>query len=554
MSFIEITHPEDREKDLEKLRRLVRGEVPEYSNEKRYLRKDGRVVWVQVHISLVRDGQGWPLHTVAVVQDITERKRVEAALRESEERSRAILRAIPDLMFLLSADGVYLDYHAKNPDDLLVPPEAFLGKNIRDIFPPELAEGFRLSFERALDSKEPQTHEYKLMINGEARQYEARIVATADDRLLSVVRDITERRRLEDDLRSRERVFSALVENSPDVIARVDRALRFLYVSPAVERVLGVRAQQFIGKTLREVQPISYDWEGFEASCRLSLENQITVVREYSRQGRHHHTRIIPEFFHGGSVHSLMCIIEDITGRKRAEEELHRLSARLLDLQDEERRRISRQLHDVTAQNLFAISINLARLQELDPLPPHEFTETLAECQNLCEQSLQEVRTLSYLLHPPMLDQAGLVSALRWYIDGFTKRSGIDVGLVVTQEIGRLPREMETDLFRIVQEGLANILRHSGSSTATVRLEKQAAQLTLQIKDQGRGMPKRAVTAVPNRVESLGVGIAGMRQRLRQLGGRLKIDSVGQGTTVTATVPLPAKGAFRRAAGLGVDK
>jgi signal transduction histidine kinase len=208
-------------------------------------------------------------------------------------------------------------------------------------------------------------------------------------------------------------------------------------------------------------------------------------------------------------------------------------------------------LHDVTAQNLFAISINLARLQEPTPQLSPGFKEALLESQDLCEQSLHEIRTLSYLLHPPMLDQAGLVSALQWYIDGFTRRSGIDVGLVVTQEVGRLPREMETDLFRIVQEGLANVLRHSGSNTATVRLEKHATQLTLQIIDQGRGMPERAVTAVPNRVESLGVGIAGMRQRLRQLGGRLNINSVGQGTTVTATVPLPAEEVLRRAAGRG---
>jgi len=187
-------------------------------------------------------------------------------------------------------------------------------------------------------------------------------------------------------------------------------------------------------------------------------------------------------------------------------------------------------------------------------LTTSEGKDTLAECQALCEQSLQEIRTLSYLLHPPMLDQAGLVSALPWYIDGFVRRSGIDVALVVTQEIGRLPREMETDLFRVVQEGLANIRRHSGSRTATVRLEKQGAVLVLQIADQGRGIPERDETAAPNGVESLGVGIVGMRHRLRQLGGQLKIDSGGQGTIVTATLPLPAEEPLRRAAGQEANK
>jgi len=170
-------------------------------------------------------------------------------------------------------------------------------------------------------------------------------------------------------------------------------------------------------------------------------------------------------------------------------------------------------------------------------LTTSEGKDTLAECQALCEQSLQEIRTLSYLLHPPLLDQVGLVSTLQWYVDGFAKRSGIDVALVVMGEMGRLPRQVEMDLFRVVQEGLANVHRHSGSGTGTVRLEKQGAQLVLQIEDQGCGM-REALATPPEEVGSLGVGILGMRQRLRQHGGHLEITSSGQGTTVRVTVPL----------------
>ena len=208
--------------------------------------------------------------------------------------------------------------------------------------------------------------------------------------------------------------------------------------------------------------------------------------REFSYVGRQYHSRLIPEIGTSGSVNSLLCISEDVTERRRSERELVQLSVRLLGLQEEERSRIGRQLHDVTAQNLFATTINLARLQSNDA--SSDSKEVLAECQALCEQALQEIRTLSYLLHPPILDQAGLASALSWYTEGFSKRSGIDVRLVIPQEFDRLPREMETDLFRIVQESLSNIHRHSGSNTASVRLEKQTTQVVLQIRDQGRGI------------------------------------------------------------------
>jgi two-component system, NarL family, sensor kinase len=213
-----------------------------------------------------------------------------------------------------------------------------------------------------------------------------------------------------------------------------------------------------------------------------------------------------------------------------------------LKIQAEERRRLARELHDSTAQSLFAIGISLARLQEPSVLPPSDVKDTLVECQALCEHALKEIRTLSYLLHPPMLDQAGLVSALKWYINGFTKRSGIEVGLAATPNMGRLPRGMEMDLFRVVQETLTNIHRHSGSSTAAIRVTKQSSQLVLQIKDRGCGMPAKAATTEAEGVGSLGVGIVGMRQRLRQLGGRLEIESTAQGTTVTAFVPLAGTG------------
>jgi PAS domain S-box-containing protein len=238
-----------------------------------------------------------------------------------------------------------------------------------------------------------------------------------------------------------------------------------------------------------------------------------------------------------GRPRQLLGSVTDITELKRAEQELQKLSARLLSIQDEERRRIARELHDVTGQNLAAIGFNLAALEQSGALPAN-VRNILAECQMLCQESQKEIRTLSYVLHPPMLDEFGLVGALDWYIEGFVKRTGIDVTLDVKQEIDRLPPEMETDLFRVVQEGLTNIMRHSGSDTAVVRLEKREAQLILQIEDNGCGMPSKAGLEERSLNTGFGVGIPGIRQRVRQHGGSLEVHSAGQGTTLRAFVPI----------------
>jgi PAS domain S-box-containing protein len=238
-----------------------------------------------------------------------------------------------------------------------------------------------------------------------------------------------------------------------------------------------------------------------------------------------------------GRVLAIASITRDISERKRAELEMQRLTSHLLHLQDEERRRIARELHDVTAQNMFVVSLNLSRLQGGRVEPPEAQT-LVTDSRDLCEQALQEIRTLAYLLHPPMLDLTGLSGALKWYVAGFVQRSGISITLFSGSEIGRLSSDIETALFRIVQESLTNIRRHSGSSSAEIRLEREEDQVLLQIKDHGRGMPKPASVDTSG-VESLGVGIAGMRQRIRQLGGILEIDSSDQGMTVNVRVPIP---------------
>lgn len=228
---------------------------------------------------------------------------------------------------------------------------------------------------------------------------------------------------------------------------------------------------------------------------------------------------------------------EDITEVKRAQEALARLSARLIQVRDDERRAIARELHDTTAQNLLAIALNAARLRDPVSSAGETVRRILTETVGLAEQCLQEVRTLSYLLHPPLLDEMGLGSALRWFAKGFSERSGIAVDVRVAQDNGAaLGREVATALFRIAQEALSNVHRHAESPSACISLQTTEESVRLEVTDRGRGLRDR-----PKAVSDLaatGVGISAMRIRLEQLGGRLEIRSGPSGTRVSATVPI----------------
>src|SRR5215207_4457050 len=227
---------------------------------------------------------------------------------------------------------------------------------------------------------------------------------------------------------------------------------------------------------------------------------------------------------------------EDITEVKEAHEELARLTARVMQLQDDERRSIARELHDTTAQNLLAVTLNVTRIRERlrSGTPPTD--RALAETLDLAEQSLQEVRTLSYLLHPPLLDVVGLGSALRWLATGFAERSGIRVDTLVGEGVEALSRDAATALFRVAQECLANVHRHSGSNWARIAIRRLDDAVQLDVTDGGCGFQSRSTNELAE--QALGVGVSGMRVRLEQLQGSLEIDAGPAGSRVTATVPL----------------
>jgi len=232
-------------------------------------------------------------------------------------------------------------------------------------------------------------------------------------------------------------------------------------------------------------------------------------------------------------------LLIELKDRERAESALRRLSSRILQLQDAERRKVARELHDSIGQYFAGLKMDLGLLRN-ENLSEEKRQQILSRATALLDKGLAETRTLSHLLHPPMLDEIGFASAASWYVEGFSERSQIDVTLELPSNMKRLPRDMELVLFRVLQEALTNIHKHSGSATALVRLESTGSAVRLMIRDYGRGIPPSVLQEFQRTSSGTGVGLAGMRERVVESRGKLEVQSDAQGTCLLVTMPLPS--------------
>ena len=224
----------------------------------------------------------------------------------------------------------------------------------------------------------------------------------------------------------------------------------------------------------------------------------------------------------------LESLVEQRTGA------LQKLSAQLLRTQDDERRRMARELHDGFGQSLAAAQINLGLLSSNGPAE----SQYLVEARRLLGQAVSDIRTLSYLLHPPLLEEAGFYSAARWYIDGFSKRSSLKVNSELPSKTGRMADGVELTLFRVLQEGLINAHRHSGSNRVDVQVENGNSTITMRLRDYGKGLSKSLMERFHQTGSAAGVGIAGIRERVKELGGKFDVQSDESGTALTVILPI----------------
>jgi PAS domain S-box-containing protein len=312
--------------------------------------------------------------------------------------------------------------------------------------------------------------------------------------------------------------------------------------NPGAERIKGYSAAEIIGQHFSRFYP-EEDVRAGKPAKQLKraieegrFEDEGWRVR---RDGSKFWADVVitPVLDNEGRLQGFSKVTRDITDRKQAEENLRALSGRLLQVQDEERRRMARELHDSAGQILAAMGMNLGQLEnEAHTIGSHA-ANLIKENQALLDELSKEVRTVSHLLHPPLLDELGLASALRTYVEGFAERSRIKVELRIPDDFGRLNPDSETAIFRLVQESLTNIHRHSGSRVATIHISRAGGAVCIEVRDAGKGIApeKRAEMEATG---NAGVGIRGMRERMRQLGGALEISSSDHGTLVSARLPI----------------
>ncbi len=342
---------------------------------------------------------------------------------------------------------------------------------------------------------------------------------------------------LQDDLRAR----SALLDLAHDsiLVIALDGVIEFW--NPGAEELYGYAKQEALGSVAHDLLHTRFPER--LAVIKKRLMTQSVWEGELEQVHKDGHSILVSSRWAlrrdgDGRPTGFLEINRDVTQAKRAEQALRELSGRLLQAQDDERRRLARELHDSTAQKMAALGLNLEIVSGLARKLDESALRALAESQAMAEDCIRELRTFSYLLHPPILQERGLKCALNTYVDGFVRRSNITVDLHVPATLDRLPDKVETALFRVVQESLTNIRRHSGSATASIRIVRHANRIVLTVRDRGRGLPQSSEARPNGKTFSAGVGIESMRERVRYAGGRVDLLSNQQGTMVKVQVPV----------------
>ena len=484
-----------------------------------------------------------------MLAEVTRRTRAEASARENEEKFRLLVTGIQDYAIIrLDLDGRITTWNRGAERLFGYTALEILGKPLTNLF-------------QACDSDTPLNHLRTALRDGhiqdecqQLRSDGSVFWATADLTLLRnndgqprgyamITRDITERRRQREEIDQRDAQLNGFFSNAPVGLAIIGKDLRFQRINGPFSKLNGLPPELNTGLYVRDVV----------SNLATELESLIAQVVATGMPVLNHEIRgeaptnpgvpgwwlksCFPILKENGAVTQIGAIVQDVTALKRAENAIRWLSGRLLQMRDDERRRLARDLHDSLGQILSAIKMNLSYLARDTSHLDERGRNAVTESRELIDSCIKEVRTLSHLLHPPMLDEVGLLPAIRWFVTGFSQRSGVDVELDLPATLQRFPIELEIAIFRVVQECLTNVHRHSGSPTAVVRLDVEDGQVRLNIIDHGRGIPPQ-VFAARQEASAIGVGLLGMRERMRQLGGQMEITSPGEGTAVCVTLPL----------------
>jgi PAS domain S-box-containing protein len=593
--ILRLIHPDDLQMVRTKLGAALDPADPKaYITEYRIVRPDGRERWLEAYGAAEFAGHGDTRHAVAAsgtVRDITERKEIEEQLRITTERFKTALRGTP--MTVLNQDTDLRFTWVYNP---VGPHEGtqIVGRTDSDLLEPEDAAWSMEIKREVLRTGQPYQGEFVVRLAGKRRHYHVNIDPQRNGKgeIIGVTCssfDMTDLKIAQAEIGKLARQRQLALDAAKMGWWRYDAKTKVSHWDNAFKRIIGLSINSGSPEVVMErMHPEDREtarakfWSVVESGDTKPYWNEYRIVRPDGsvRWIESHGTTEIEGKEEARRLVAFSGTIQDITARKEVEsalraseeryrelaasleqqvqarthelreqseelmrtsEELRILSGRLLQVQDEERRRIARDLHDSSGQILTAIGLDLANIAEsaksekvraVSPALPAQVEES----QKLVDLLHRELRTTTYLLHPPLLDETGLYSAISWYVQGMTQRSGLNIEFEFAQDFGRLSREMELLVFRLVQESMTNIHRHSGSKTAGIRIRRVAEAITVEVEDRGRGIPPEKLAEIESGVS--GLGIRAMRERLRQFGGELKIHSNGTGTRVFVTIPL----------------
>jgi PAS domain S-box-containing protein len=485
----------DEEKHI--IRQMKRGERVDHFETVR-ARKDGSLLNVSVTISPVKDADGRVVGASKVARDITFRKDGEKALADRVKRQRALYHLADQLHRAKSREDIYAAglnailgaLHCHRASILLFDESGVM----RFVSWRGLSDGYR----KATDGHSPWT------------------LSDENPGVICV-----------DDIQGAEL-------SEPLCSAIRDEGIGALAFIPLMA------GGQLIGKFMSYFnEPHPFIEDEVELSLTIARQLAFAIARARSDEALRRSEERFRSLSETLDAEVRARTMELEQRNQEVVEGAHRLrelSRRMMQVQDEERRHIARELHDSAGQVLAVLGMKMGQLAE--QVRP-EMRSQAQEILELVQQLTQELRTMSYLLHPPLLDEIGLAAALNWYVQGVTERSQIDINLSIAEDLGRLPQDMELILFRLVQESLTNVHRHSGSKTANIRVTREDDRVKLEVQDQGKGISRERLTEI--QTQASGVGIQGMRERVRQFHGEMNIDSDGSGTRITAVLPAKSK-------------
>jgi PAS domain S-box-containing protein len=553
--------------------------APTYGQEVVVEKPGGSRVNVLVHIEPIRERNGSIAGVVNFFQDITDRKRLERA----QGLLASIVDSSEDAVVSKNLDGTITSWNKSAERLFGYPAEEAIGQHITLIVPHDRRNEERMILKKIRRGERVEHFEtLRVRKDGTLVNISVTISPVKDAAghvvgASKVARDITERRRVEQELAER----ALLLDLSNDAIFVRDPADRVTYWNDSASELYGYSRAEAMGQVTHDLlhtefpesleritEQLQHDgrWTG-ELIHRRKDGSQILAVSRWAleRDGR-------------GNPKCVLETNNDITQQKRSEralresenrlraltdtlemqvrvrteqleqrnsevlkqsEQLRDLSRHLLQLQDEERRHIARELHDSAGQTLTALGMNLATVVQHSKNSSPQLASIAAEGQELVRELSREIRTTSYLLHPPLLDESGLSEALSYYVEGLKGRSSLKITQAIAADFGRLSLELELAIFRIVQECLTNVHRHSGSKVAAIRMKRDERSIFLEVEDEGGGIsPEKLLEIQSNRA---GVGIRGIRERVLQFGGKMEIESKGRGTRILISLPFARK-------------